>query len=96
MVADDDMSRSGELGNGGTEWEDLDLADDVEASELTDVEVSDDELVGWEWVRVWSLEFTKFMNGLRLVKQLGAEHMIIHPIELFHDFMIWNFRSVIH
>jgi hypothetical protein len=46
MVADDDMSRSGELGNGGTEWEDLDLADDVEASELTDVEVSDDELVG--------------------------------------------------
>jgi hypothetical protein len=43
---DDDLSRSGELGNGGTEWEDLDLADDVEASELTDVEVSDDELAG--------------------------------------------------
>jgi hypothetical protein len=34
------------LGNGGTEWEDLDLVDDVEASELTDVEVSDDELAG--------------------------------------------------
>jgi ubiquitin carboxyl-terminal hydrolase 34 len=43
---DDDLSRSGELGNGGTEWEDLDLVDDVEASELTDVEGSDDELAG--------------------------------------------------
>lgn len=44
MGPDDDLNRSGELGNGGTEWEDLDLVDDVEASELTDVEVSDDEL----------------------------------------------------
>jgi len=40
---DDDFGQSGELAN---EWEDLDLADDVlgEVSELTDVEVSDDEL----------------------------------------------------
>lgn len=46
LGADDDLSRSGELGNGGAEWEDLELVDDVEASELTDLEVSDDELAG--------------------------------------------------
>jgi hypothetical protein len=46
MVNDEDLSRSGELGN-GNDWEDLDLVDDgLEASELTDVEVSDDELAG--------------------------------------------------
>lgn len=43
---DDDMNGSGDLGNAGTEWEDAELVDDIEASELTDLEISDDELAG--------------------------------------------------
>ncbi|TID14636.1 Ubiquitin carboxyl-terminal hydrolase-like domain [Venturia nashicola] len=42
---DDDMHGVGDLGNTGTEWEDTELGD-IEASELTDLEISDDELAG--------------------------------------------------
>ncbi|QDS74706.1 hypothetical protein FKW77_000568 [Venturia effusa] len=43
---DDDMNGSGQLGFAGAEWEDAELVDDIEASELTDVEISDEELAG--------------------------------------------------
>ncbi|KAE9981102.1 hypothetical protein BLS_007875 [Venturia inaequalis] len=42
---DDDMHGAEDVGNAGTEWEDTELGD-IEASELTDLEISDDELAG--------------------------------------------------